>query len=68
MKYSDPIFDEVVEEIIKCERVSIPFLQRRFAIGYTRAERLLTQLVQFGYVEKAKNYTPRKVIKNKLLQ
>ena len=67
-KQYDSIFDKVVEEIIQCDSVSIPFLQRRFLIGYSRALRLISKLEKFGYIEKGEEGKPRKVLHNKLLQ
>lgn len=63
-KQYDPLFEKIVDEIIQCEFVSIPFLQRRFLVGYSRAARILTQLENKGYIKsEAIKGSLRKVIK-----
>ncbi|NEP82444.1 MAG: hypothetical protein F6K39_32435, partial [Okeania sp. SIO3B3] len=37
----DPLFDRAVEIVLETKRGSVSLLQRRLAIGYTRASRLI---------------------------
>lgn len=67
-KKNDPIFDEVVEVVIQQEYVSTPFLQRNFGVDYYRAQRILKKLEEWGYIEKGKEFTERKVLRHKYIQ
>lgn len=67
MKY-DPLIDDIIEDVIKFETYSTAHLQRRFVFGYNRAQKVLSQLVELGYLEQRDDHKPRKVLKNKLLQ
>ncbi len=46
----DPIFNEAVDIIIETQRGSVSLLQRRLAIGYSRASRLIDQMRAAGIV------------------
>lgn len=37
----DPLYREAVEAVVKNQRASVAFLQRRFDIGYNRAARII---------------------------
>ena len=58
----DVLFGKAVEIIKKYSEVSASLLQRRLAIGYSRAARLLDQLEEKGLVGQAEGSKPRKVI------
>jgi S-DNA-T family DNA segregation ATPase FtsK/SpoIIIE len=45
---SDPLFDKAVEHVLEAETGSVSLLQRRFAIGYTRASKLIEAMGQAG--------------------
>ena len=60
----DPLFEEAAHSIFISQSGSTSWLQRRFAIGYNRAERLMNQLEEFGIVGAAQGSTPRKVLIN----
>ena len=62
------LFDAVVERIIKEDFVSIPFIQRKFQISYSKAQEILKQLEKLGYIEKVKEFEPAKVLKHKYVQ
>ena len=47
-KEFDPLFDQAVRIIIETGRGSVSLLQRRLAIGYSRASRLVDQMGQVG--------------------
>lgn len=46
----DPLFTEVAKLIIKKKDTSISLIQRKFAIGYNRAARIMNQLEECGIV------------------
>lgn len=48
----DPLFEEASRYAKRKEDVTTSELQRKFAIGYIRANRLLTQLKSAGVVKK----------------
>ncbi len=45
---SDPLFDRAVEAVIASKSGSVSLLQRRFAIGYTRASKLIEAMGHAG--------------------
>ncbi len=59
----DPLFDKATELIKNYDKVSASLLQRRLAIGYSRAARLLDQLEEKGYLGPGEGAKPRKVNK-----
>ena len=59
----DKLFNEALKITKEYDLVSASLLQRRLAIGYSRAARLLDQLEEKGYVGKAEGGQPRKVLK-----
>lgn len=63
---NDPLFDRAIEIIIQHDKASASLLQRRLAIGYARAARLLDQLEAAGYVSPAEGSKPREVIKRQV--
>ncbi|MBI2641233.1 hypothetical protein HYW87_01390 [Candidatus Roizmanbacteria bacterium] len=48
------------------DKASASLLQRRLAIGYARAARLLDQLEGAGFVSPAEGSKPREVIKRQM--
>lgn len=60
---SDPLFPSAVKVISGYDHVSASFLQRRLAIGYARAARLLDLLEEKKLIGKAIGSKPRVVIK-----
>lgn len=58
----DPLFDRAVEIMIESGRGSVSLLQRRMAIGYGRASRLVDQMAQAGIVGEHKGAVHRDVL------
>jgi S-DNA-T family DNA segregation ATPase FtsK/SpoIIIE len=58
----DPMFDEAVRIMIESGRGSVSLLQRRLAIGYTRASRLVDQMGQAGILGEHKGSVAREVM------
>jgi DNA segregation ATPase FtsK/SpoIIIE, S-DNA-T family len=58
----DDNFKEAVEVIVQYDRASPSLLQRRLAIGYARAARLMDQLEAAGVVGPAEGSKPREVL------
>ncbi len=60
----DPLFEEAAHAVVLTQEGSTSMLQRRFSIGYIRAERLMDQLESCGIVGFAMGAKPRKVLIN----
>jgi S-DNA-T family DNA segregation ATPase FtsK/SpoIIIE len=58
----DPMFDEAVKIMIESGRGSVSLLQRRLAIGYGRASRLVDQMSLAGIVGDHKGSVAREVL------
>ncbi len=58
----DPLFDQAVEIIIESGRGSVSLLQRRLAIGYSRASRLVDQMGLAGILGDHKGSVARDVL------
>jgi S-DNA-T family DNA segregation ATPase FtsK/SpoIIIE len=58
----DPIFDRAVEIVLETKRGSVSLLQRRLAIGYTRASRLIELMGQAGIIGEHKGSVAREVM------
>jgi len=59
----DELLDQAREEVLKANKASATFLQRRLRIGYARAARLLDLLEQEGTVGPAEGSRPRQVFR-----
>ncbi|MEM9083632.1 MAG: DNA translocase FtsK, partial [Planctomycetota bacterium] len=57
----DPLFDRAVEIVLETRRGSVSLLQRRLAIGYTRASRLIEMMGFCGIIGKHKGSVAREV-------
>ena len=57
----DPLFDKAVEIMIETGRGSVSLLQRRMAIGYSRASRLVDQMGLAGILGEHKGSVAREV-------
>jgi S-DNA-T family DNA segregation ATPase FtsK/SpoIIIE len=57
----DPLFDQAVEVVLETKRGSVSMLQRRLAIGYTRAARLIELMGQCGILGSYKGTVAREV-------
>jgi S-DNA-T family DNA segregation ATPase FtsK/SpoIIIE len=58
----DPMFDDAVRVMIESGRGSVSLLQRRMAIGYSRASRLVDQMGQAGILGEHKGSVAREVL------
>ncbi|MCI6549685.1 MAG: DNA translocase FtsK [Prevotella sp.] len=58
----DPYFEEAAHAIVLSQQGSTSMIQRRFAIGYNRAGRLMDQLEAAGIVGAAQGSKPRDVL------
>ncbi len=61
----DELFNQALEIISQSDKASASLLQRRLAIGYARAARLLDQLQAAGYVGPSEGSKPREIIKRR---
>ncbi len=61
----DPLFDEVKYYIADVQKASTSLLQRRFAIGYNRAARIIDMLEEQGCIGPANGSKPREVYVDK---
>ena len=62
MTHLDPMFEDAARMIVSEQNGSTSMLQRKFAIGYNRAGRLMDQLEKAGIVGPAKGSKPREVL------
>ena len=58
----DPLFEEAAHAVVLSQQGSTSMIQRRFAIGYNRAGRVMDQLQQAGIVGPAQGSKPRDVL------
>ena len=58
----DPMFDDAARLIVHEQSGSTSLIQRKFAIGYNRAGRLMDQLEKAGIVGQAHGSKPREVL------
>jgi len=58
----DPLFDSAVRIMIESGRGSVSLIQRRLAIGYGRASRLVDQMAAAGIVGDHKGSVAREVL------
>lgn len=62
MGHLDPLFEEAARLIVASQQGSTSMIQRKFAIGYNRAGRLMDQLEKAGIVGPAQGSKPRDVL------
>ncbi|MBO5180910.1 MAG: DNA translocase FtsK 4TM domain-containing protein [Paraprevotella sp.] len=62
MQHLDPMFEEAARLIVATQQGSTSMIQRKFAIGYNRAGRLMDQLEKAGIVGAAQGSKPREVL------
>ena len=62
MQHLDPMFEDAARLIVREQSGSTPLIQRKFAIGYNRAGRLMDQLEKAGIVGTAHGSKPREVL------
>ena len=61
-KYDDPLYNEIVDFVIKTGKTSASLLQRRFRLGYNRAARMIDLLEERGIVGPPNGSKPREVL------
>ena len=62
MNYLDPFFEDAARLVVFNQSGSTSMIQRKFAIGYNRANRLMDQLEKAGIVGVARGSAPREVL------
>ena len=62
MNHLDPLFADAARLIISTQQGSTSMIQRKFSIGYNRAERLINQLEKAGVVGAAHGSRSREVL------
>ena len=62
LTHLDPMFDDAARLIVHEQSGSTSLIQRKFAIGYNRAGRLMDQLEKAGIVGQAHGSKPREVL------
>lgn len=62
MQHLDPMFEDAARLIVREQSGSTSLIQRRFAIGYNRANRIMDQLEKAGIVGVAYGSKPREVL------
>ena len=62
MQHLDPMFEDAARLIVREQSGSTSLIQRKFAIGYNRAGRLMDQLAKAGIVGAAHGSKPREVL------
>ena len=62
MQHLDPLFEDAARLIVINQSGSTSLIQRKFAIGYNRAGRLMDQLEKAGVVGSAMGSKPREVM------
>ncbi|MBQ9285664.1 MAG: DUF4236 domain-containing protein [Bacteroidaceae bacterium] len=62
MQHLDPLFEDAARLIVREQSGSSSLIQRKFAIGYNRAGRLMDQLEKAGFVGAAHGSKPREVL------
>ncbi len=62
-EYEDPLYDEIVEFVVKTQKASASLLQRRFKLGYNRAARIIDLLEERGIIGPVQSGSkPREVL------
>ena len=60
--YDDPLYDEIVDFVIKSGKTSASLLQRKYRLGYNRAARIVDLLEKRGIVGPQNGSKPREVL------
>ena len=62
MQHLDPMFEDAARLIVASQSGSTSLIQRKYAIGYNRAGRLMDSLEKAGIVGQAHGAKPREVL------
>lgn len=60
--YDDPLYNEIVDFVIKTGKTSASLLQRKYRLGYNRAARMIDMLEERGIVGPPNGSKPREVL------
>lgn len=63
--YDEPLYNEIVNFVTEIGKASASLLQRRFRLGYARAERCIDILEEKGIVGPQNGSKPREVLVKK---
>lgn len=58
----DELYEEVKKEVIYNQKASASYIQRRYKVGFNRAQRILDQLEANGVIAPSEGTKPRKVL------
>ena len=61
-QYDDPLYNEIVDFVIKSGKTSASLLQRKYRLGYNRAARMIDLLEERGIVGPPNGSKPREVL------
>lgn len=61
-EYEDPLYEEIVEFVVRSGKASASLLQRKFKLGYNRAARIIDLLEERGIVGPQNGSKPREVL------
>lgn len=61
-EYNDPLYNDIVEFVVKSGKASASLLQRRFKLGYNRAARVIDLLEERGIIGPMDGSKPREVL------
>ncbi len=61
-EYDDPLYNDIVEFIIKNQKASASLIQRQYRVGYNRAARIVDLLEERGIIGPARGSKPREVL------
>ena len=61
-EYDDPLYNEIVEFVVRSGKASASLLQRRFKLGYNRAARVIDLLEERGIIGPMNGSKPREVL------
>jgi S-DNA-T family DNA segregation ATPase FtsK/SpoIIIE len=61
-EYEDPLYNEIVEFVVRTQKASASFLQRKYKLGYNRAARIIDLLEERGIVGPQNGSKPREVL------
>lgn len=64
LEEEDELLQDAIEFVIREQQGSISAIQRRFAVGYNRAGRMIDQMEKLGIVGKHEGSKPRKILKD----
>ncbi len=61
-EYEDPLYEEIVEFVVRSGKASASLLQRKYKLGYNRAARIIDLLEERGIVGPQNGSKPREVL------